>query len=91
MALLETTPYVVTSKWKETDFHTILGERWRWRYRVRAEWSCDDTGGESPPTTYSHPDSVDDLDIVSAEPQLSHGKPNGIYVAIYEGEGDWDY
>lgn len=85
MAFKEATPFVTYGFWREKGNHTILGAYYVDHYRVRAEWAIDNTGGESPPATYSHPD-FGDCELVSGEPGVRHHQLSGIYTAIYEGD-----
>ncbi len=88
MAFLKEANKAVTSTWIEHRNHTILGEQTRTRYRVRVMWPCDDTGGESPPSTYTHPVGGS-CDLVQSAPEIGYLNLNGVYVAIYETETAW--
>jgi hypothetical protein len=49
----------------------------------RLTWAIDDTGGESPPATYSG------ADLVSHGPEIAYGGSAGLYVALYASKGAW--
>ena len=57
-------------------------------WTVTLAYSCDDTGGESPPATYSHPAGPTCL-LVTARPEIPDGKRYGVYRAVYEANGSW--
>ncbi|MBT4822554.1 MAG: hypothetical protein HN742_30445 [Lentisphaerae bacterium] len=84
MAFLDASDYqVIPSTKVERRFHTILGAQSRNVTEYRLTWAIDDSGGESPPATYSG------ADLQHHGPEIAYGGANGLYVAIYRSEGAW--
>ena len=77
-------PHVVESFNRKT--RTIgLGsiEQYKDITEYRLTWPVDDSGGESPPATYSG------ATLTSSGPGPQYGAATGQYVAIYRDEGSW--
>lgn len=83
MAFLDSSnPQVVEES--DVEYRSLMfGDQKRTVTTYRLTWAIDDTGGESPPSTYSG------ADLMHAAPEIEYGGQAGLYVAVYRTEGGW--
>ena len=54
---------------------------------LRVTWAIDNTGGESPASTYSHGGVT--YDLVSGSVERGYSKTQGTFTAVYRKLGTW--